>query len=244
MVGNKCLCWAIVEFERQFYGNMSEERLEGTVTLKMTEIEREMAVVVVALHPRVTQTDFISDQQWEECEKVLREAYMAYYCNCKQFQHDMAAQSNRNNPVATHSPVLFPGKRSIKRRKFMQIPTAKKTPVPLIAPHDEKEKAEEEFDKVHEAYVNYLDKSNMVHLPWRELYPDLPKGAQDPRKHLQILYMKTLMEHLMKQNAKMDNCFGYLPLMCGFSPVQLGTLVAQSFAKRMNSAGNLLVTKH
>lgn len=124
------------------------------------------------------------------------------------------------------------------------IPTAKNTPVPLISPLNEKGKAGKEFDKVYEAYVNYLDESNMVHLLWRKLYPDLPKDALDPRTHLQKLDMKPLMEHLMKQNAKLDNCFGYLPLMCGFSPVQLGALVAQNFSERMNSAGNLLVTKH
>ena len=32
--------------------------------------------------------------------------------------------------------------------------------------------------------------------------------------------------------------------MCKSSPVQLGTLNAQSHAERMNSSGNLMVTKH
>ena len=70
----------------------------------------------------------------------------------------------------------------------MQIPTAETThAVPLIAPHNEKDKAGKEFDKVYEANVNYLDENNALHLHWRELYPDLPKGALDPRKYYKNL---------------------------------------------------------
>ena len=47
----------------------------------------------------------------------------------------------------------------------MQISTAETTQaVPLIVPHNEKDKAGKEFDKVYEAYVNYLDKNNALHI--------------------------------------------------------------------------------
>jgi hypothetical protein len=53
------------------------------------------------------------------------------------------------------------------------------------------------------------------------------------------------VEKMMKiiEENNTDNHFGYLPLMCKNSKCQLGALSAQSFAERMNSVGNQIVTK-
>ena len=57
------------------------------------------------------------------------------------------------------------------------------------------------------------------------------------------LSIKPVMDTLEKANCEKENIFGYLPLMCKASPCQLDALYAQSFAERMISAGNVLITK-
>jgi len=58
---------------------------------------------------------------------------------------------------------------------------------------------------------------------------------------LKDLDMKVLLNAALKLNES-DKCFGYLLTMCNASKFQLGALVSQSFAERMNSAGNNIVT--
>ena len=57
------------------------------------------------------------------------------------------------------------------------------------------------------------------------------------------LPMKPVMDIMERTNSERENIFGYLPLMCKNSPVQLGALSAQSFAEQMISASNLSIAK-
>ena len=66
----------------------------------------------------------------------------------------------------------------------------------------------------------------------------------DPFDELMNLEVYVLMKEAMKRNKENDNQFGYLPLMCKDSPCQLGALTSRSFVDRMNSRGNLIVTKN
>ena len=133
--------------------------------------------------------------------------------------------------------------------------TMSSTGVPLtgravvIAQEDlDEANAKEEFKKVHKAWAKYFNPVYAGHLNWKALYPKLPGDARpDLEDHMETymkLDMKPLMLHLERVNKEKRNIFGYLPLMCKSSPVQLGTLNAQSHAERMNSSGNLMVTKH
>ena len=108
--------------------------------------------------------------------------------------------------------------------------------------------AKKEFKKVHKAQAKYFNPVYAGHLNWKALYPKLPGDARpDLEDHMETymkLDMKPIMLHLEQVNKEKRNICGYLPLMCKSSPVQLGTLNAQSHAERMNSSGNLMVTKH
>ena len=56
--------------------------------------------------------------------------------------------------------------------------------------------------------------------------------------------MKVLLDSAKKYSESNDLCFGLLPLMCKVSKFQLGSLMSQSFAERMNSRGKLIVTEN
>ena len=58
------------------------------------------------------------------------------------------------------------------------------------------------------------------------------------------LDVSKMMDEVNAENKRRKNAFGYLPDMCRYSRCQLGALASQSFAKRMNSCANLVVTKH
>ena len=48
-----------------------------------------------------------------------------------------------------------------------------------------------------------------------------------------------MLDHLEKENKV--GKFGYIPLMMGFSVGQMGTLNAERFSERVNSAEKLLI---
>ena len=79
---------------------------------------------------------------------------------------------------------------------------------------------------------------------WPGLYPNSNFGEElDVIKDLKDLDMKVLLTEAKKLNDK-DNRFGHLLTMCNATKFQLGALISQSFAERMNSAGNNIVTEN
>ena len=78
---------------------------------------------------------------------------------------------------------------------------------------------------------------------WRKLFSLKTEKNLCVIDDMMKLPMKPVMDIMEKANQERENIFGYLPLMCKNSPVQLGALSAQSFAERMISVGNLLITK-
>ena len=85
--------------------------------------------------------------------------------------------------------------------------------------------------------------------PWRDVYTEnelegLKEGeTPDPYKHLMNVDVAKMMSKIDEVNSERGGKFGFLPQMCKNSKCQLGALASQSFAERMNSAANLLVTK-
>lgn len=77
-----------------------------------------------------------------------------------------------------------------------------------------------------------------------KLYEEIKRDSKcDPFKGLMKLPIQPVMEHIDRMNEEKNNIFGFLPLMCKASPCQLGALNAQSFAERIISVGNLIITK-
>ena len=77
---------------------------------------------------------------------------------------------------------------------------------------------------------------------WKKLYPKMKFNSNDidTFHDLKDINMKVLLKEAHTLNEQ-NNCFGYLLNMCNSSKFQLGALVSQSFAERMNSAGKQIV---
>ena len=58
------------------------------------------------------------------------------------------------------------------------------------------------------------------------------------------LDMRVLMKEAEQVSALHNNKFKLLPLMANASKFQLGSLISQSFAERMNSAGKNIVSDY
>ena len=81
-------------------------------------------------------------------------------------------------------------------------------------------------------------------VPWSILYPNNKFETFNLYTELMDLDMKVLLDFATKYSESNDLCFGLLPLMCKVSKCQLGALMSQSFAERMNSRGKLIVTEN
>lgn len=81
-------------------------------------------------------------------------------------------------------------------------------------------------------------------VPWSTLYPNNKFESFNIYTELMDLDMKVLLDFASNYSESNDLCFGLLPLMCKASKCQLGALISQSFAERMNSRGNLIVTEN
>jgi len=81
-----------------------------------------------------------------------------------------------------------------------------------------------------------------LRIPYNKLFPELPNRKLDPFTDLMNINMQTVMNYVQDVHDSNNKCFGYLPLMCKASVCQLSALNAQSFAERMISCANLIVT--
>ena len=257
---------AIIECERQFYGNTQNLPLApGTAKLKITN--REQAVQFLDPRTCMNATIGYSMEDWKQFIAALEGFYIQFFKQCKKFDRMAANESTQSNTEQAQVPrgdsLLEPVQEQLyclsdseDEDPESDAGTISSTGVPLtgravvVAQEDlDEANAKEEFKKVHKAWAKYFNPVYPGHLNWKALYPDLEGDARPDLNNLMetfmTLDMKPLMLHLEQVNKEKRNIFGYLPLMCkSCSLVQLGTPNAQSHAERMNSSRNLLVTKH
>ena len=79
---------------------------------------------------------------------------------------------------------------------------------------------------------------------WSALYPNNKFEIFNIYSELLDLYVKVLLDSAKHYSKGNGLCFGLLPLMCKVSKCQLGSLMSQSFAERMNLRGKLIVTEN
>ena len=70
----------------------------------------------------------------------------------------------------------------------------------------------------------------------------LPGKKLDPLNHLIHADVAKMMKEVERENENRGGIFSLFIQMCKNSRCQLGALASQSFAERMNSVANLLVT--
>ena len=95
-----------------------------------------------------------------------------------------------------------------------------------------------EFGASHLRYRQYCK-----NIKWHEVFPEL--GIPD-RPDLLADLMAVGIGKIILRTIEIDKSrelFGYLPYMCTGSSASISKLLTQSFAERVNSAGNLVVSK-
>ena len=103
--------------------------------------------------------------------------------------------------------------------------------------------AGKEFDNVSLLWCQWK-------FPWRKVYSKTeivkmgcPPGKKlNPLDHLIHADVAKMMKEVERENANRGGIFSLFIQMCKNSRCQLGALASQSFAERMNSVANLLVT--
>lgn len=95
--------------------------------------------------------------------------------------------------------------------------------------------AKVEFKQVVKKWYNWRPE-------WKKLYPNTAFSSPNPHPFDDLMHLdiKPLMDEAITRNGEKKKLYGLIPAMCAFSVGQLGAVTAQSFAERMNSAGNNL----
>jgi len=115
--------------------------------------------------------------------------------------------------------------------------------VPEVTDAQRESDLRKEFQEVH---VNYTDQSQSIN--WDEICPTLQEElgedeAVDVVKHLLKVDMMNVLKTFFLKDDPDRKKYGYLPLMATHSRGSIGSLLSSSFAERINSAANLVLTK-
>jgi hypothetical protein len=127
-------------------------------------------------------------------------------------------------------------------------PSAQRTE--LITTRTDEELEVEDARDAGSEYDELINKWCTYKVPWKTIYDKEELGwnkddtAVIPFEHLMDADVSKMMKEINSENKRLDNLFGFLPDMCKNSRCQLGALASQSFAERMNSCANLLLTKN
>ena len=243
--GIECKNRALLECERRFFGNKSEEVFGNNRFIQLNK--REQAVLVLEKRTCANK-NVLSMQEWKVAIDALEGFYVGFYCTAMAYDRlkhrphlteelQPEPQQNENLGEDTSPVNHFDDILDLFEEAEMDVETE------VLTEHDyiirDQNQGTIEYQKVIKEWVKYR-------VPWRELYKEINIAndkTPDPFDDLMNLPSQPLLEHLQQNNKNLNNIFGFLPLMCKASPCQLGALNAQSFAERMISIGNLIITK-
>ena len=230
--------------------------------------DREKAVVFLDMRV-MGEEALMGTQGWKVSWKQTQKYYVEFYVQCKSYQRkkkeqeDQKKKKQQEELLATQSlvpdvaragtaPVESTEGATNRKRKILVMDFGSDSSndeddddVALVSGISEQQQilldtvaATNEFKIVSRAWMKYARQ-----VPWKALYSDLP-NEPDLVEDLMKIDLKNLMDKLEEVNASdsNQNCFGYLPLMASCSKCQLGALNSQSFAERINSVANLIVT--
>ena len=252
--GRECRKRAMLECERRFFGNTEETTFEDQgcsdddIRVKMTK--REFATLL--LDPRTcVDPDVLDSDGWQEALTILEGFYVDYYVTMKAYDRKKVSETNA---------CVDDGKRVLDEREQRDEPP-KKRKISLglhmanrsVASSERQTNhiivSEESFKQLDKQAAKIEFKSAIAQwtewdVPWSILYPNNKFETFNLYTELMDLNMKVLLDFATKYSESNDLCFGLLPLMCKVSKCQLGALMSQSFAERMNSRGKLIVTEN
>ena len=238
--GIECKRRALLECERRFFGNTTEIIMQNPV---IRLAQREKAALVLDKRNCMNKL-VLSKAEWMDATNALEAFYANFYTIVMAYDRRIGGASgyieeeekneNDNIPTAYNDEADLV---DIFTNESESIDNNNEQLSETMLQERDQQKGKIEFQRVIREWVKWR-------VPWRDLFPSLSKDRNlDPFEDLMFVEMKLIMEVIEKYNEENESIFGYLPLMCKSSICQLGALNAQSFAERMISCGNLIITK-
>ena len=259
--GRECRRRALLETERRFFGNRSEnigEEINIEASLKLSQ--REKAVLVLDKRTCLQPGILTNDDDRKDAISALREFYVEFYVQSKCYERKNQNSISNDNEASNSNVRSNDGGDDdnpsdaepddnagmIVIDQF--ISSAHQNSPPTERTEDEMveidtDAAGKEFDNVSLLWCQSK-------FPWRKVYSKTeivkmgcPPGKKlNPLNHLIHADVAKMMKEVERENANRGGIFSLFIQMCKNSRCQLGALASQSFAERMNSVANLLVT--
>jgi hypothetical protein len=257
--GKMCRLRAIIEFERRFMGSTSQERLHDPDTYQF-EINGRVLVATLLDLRTLHRCHHLTVPQRAAAKTELQTRYITFYVTAKALERKNAGTkmaNDANGHVATSPekkskvnsfvPILdgicYGAASHDAREGFFSddedddeedVPPAK-TEETHVA--EDKVAASNEFKKVFRTWYNFQ-------VDWAAEFPEANltgKVELDLIHDLMPLNMGKLYLKIITKDPERAQ-FGFLPLMAGCCDGQIGALNAESFAERVLSASNLVMT--
>ena len=251
-----------LEAERRHCGNLGDELSGANVVMS------DSAKLATLLDPRTCTCMHLPEdgplareEFAEQLVPELKEAYIEYGFNAARFWEAKAKRAEAPAPVVVEpeaEPDAPPPPRVARPNAFGF--SAPRASVDVAVPPPESEAAKSarrataarnatsklrcdlasHFDIVHNNYVLYCSE-----IDWRALFPDLNLPADGDYDLLDDLIeadVTVILDAMIRADPDRAR-FGYLPYMATGSKASVGAFLASSYAERVNSAGNLILTK-
>ena len=254
--GRECRRRALLETERRFFGNTSDDLMDDhsvKAALKLTQ--REKAVMVLDKRTCLDKQILDNADEWHDAIRALRDFYVEFYVQGKKYDRkqnrptndatdEQASIDSSDNDLSESEPDDHADMLIVDAMVNLQ----NETPQDDLTEEDRVEldtaAATKEYDDIIYEYAQWK-------FPWREVYDKKeieemgcqPGEKLDTIDHLINVDVEKMMKAVQKLSTeKRKGKYDLLINMCKNSRCQLGALASQSFAERMNSVGNLLVT--
>ncbi|XRB12311.1 hypothetical protein RI054_04g21470 [Pseudoscourfieldia marina] len=239
-VGRICRSRAVLELERRFCGNTSEVA-QGTAVC-FSEREKVAAV----LDPRTVNA--VKAEDAKEFTELLRKAYLAFASRALELEQPPTPQATARkrkrgaNDVSGRVALTTAWDDSESEDESEDETQAGRGSAGSQpqGPGAEKRSAQSLSDEFDGAFRQY--RKACLKLDWREFAPELPENRLlTPLDLLEADVMRVIKK--LKEADADGSKYGLLPLMATHSIGSMGSLLASSFAERINSAANIVLTK-
>jgi len=251
-VGKICRNRAILECERRFFGNNTEEiydECDDEVAKKVQLTDREKGMLL--LDPRTCMQQSIMDEEaWREAYDIVQDEYVElYYAKMIEKRAEISTLDDVVSATETDDDDdLNPPVAVAAQRLSLNLGQSTEARYALAMENNNNQELTEqdyrqidERDAKSEFILAFQHWQNWIP-DWKHLFPGYNFETYDLMDEMLHLDMKILMKESERVSESNDKKFKLLPLMAKCSKFQLGALVSQSFAERMNSAGKNIVT--
>lgn len=258
--GKICLHRAILEAERRFFGNTTEERFKGGAVLIMNK--RELAVTLIDL--RTVGCPHLTQEQITDAREALRVLYVNFYLKFKNFEREQEAAAAEILRAAVSSKAAKPPTTPVHKKakssspqpldsgmsygsgsklEFSDSDTDEPGPseAPIAPVKSQAQMLEEETSAANAEFKRVFKNWAKHKVEWMRLFPNADFGTFDIVNNLMDVDMGIVYLDILKTDPDRSH-FGFMPHLASSSTGEIGALSAESYSERIISAANVTMT--